>query len=46
LTSKTETLSNKRKSSKLTIGPDTWAVAVALTLALLVGIGAIKHVPW
>jgi hypothetical protein len=25
---------------------DGWAVALALVLALLVWIGAIKHVPW
>ena len=28
------------------VSVDGWAVALALVLALLVWIGAIKHVPW
>jgi hypothetical protein len=46
VTGQRETLTNKRNGSKLSIGPDTWAVALALILALLVGIGVLKHVPW
>jgi hypothetical protein len=46
VTSQTKALANKKNGPKVSIGLDTWAVALALTLALLVGIGVLKHVPW
>jgi hypothetical protein len=46
LTGQIETHANKNKQSTFSLGPDTWAVMLALILALLIGIGVIKHVPW
>jgi hypothetical protein len=36
----------KNKESRFSLSLDTWAVTLALLLALLVGIGVLKHVPW
>jgi hypothetical protein len=36
----------KNKESRFSLSLDTWAVTLALLLALLVGIGILKHVPW
>ena len=44
----TETNTNKvaRKAAGLGISLDSWAVAMALTFALLIWAGWIKHIPW
>jgi len=35
-----------RSESRWKLSLDTWAVVVALLLALLVRVGVFKHVPW
>jgi hypothetical protein len=32
--------------SKRNFSLDTWAVALSLTISLLVWLGVIKHIPW
>jgi hypothetical protein len=39
-------LAAKNKESGFSLSLDTWAVTLALLLALLVGIGVLEHVPW
>jgi uncharacterized protein HemX len=43
---KNETTNTAEKAAGLGISLDSWAVALALGLALLVWVGLIKHVPW
>jgi hypothetical protein len=43
---KNETNEVAAKAAGLGISLDSWAVALALGLALLVWLGWIKHVPW
>ena len=35
-----------KSRSRWQLSLDTWAVAVALLLALLVRVGVFKHIPW
>jgi hypothetical protein len=37
---------NQRTQSRVRLSLDVWAVGVAALLALLVRLGALKHVPW
>jgi hypothetical protein len=39
-------LDAKNKENGFSLSLDTWAVTLALLLALLVGVGVLKHVPW
>lgn len=34
------------KAKRRGLSLDAWAVTLALTLALLVRLGALKHIPW
>lgn len=46
MSEKTETTKVAMKAAKLGISLDTWAVVLALGLALLVWLGWIKQVSW
>jgi hypothetical protein len=39
-------LAAKNKQIGFSLSLDTWAVTLALLLALLIGIGVLEHVPW
>lgn len=39
-------MSEEKSPKRFRLSLDAWAVAAALTLALLVRVGALKHIPW
>lgn len=46
MTENIETSQKRNNQSTSRFSLDTWAVFLALGLALLIWIGVIKHVPW
>jgi hypothetical protein len=39
-------MEEKAQAKRPALSPDGWAVTLALALALLVRLGALKHIPW
>ena len=46
LTGQSGNFAGKNMERRFSLSLDTWAVTLTLLLALLVGIGVLKHVPW
>jgi hypothetical protein len=46
MTQKIKSQNNRSKPAGPALSLDTWAVALALALSVLIWVGWIKHVPW
>jgi hypothetical protein len=46
MTQQNQSRTKKEKAAASRFSLDTWAVALALVLSLLVWVGWIKHIPW